>query len=80
LNITSEDSYTIETRCGTLEDTVMALYGPNSKTSLVKEDDDSGDNYAAKITRQLKRGVYYIKVSAKFLDETGAYSISVKKN
>jgi hypothetical protein len=80
LNVTSEDDYRIETRCGTLEDTVLALYGPNSKTSLVKENDDSGDNYAAKITKQLKRGVYYIKVSAKFAQETGAYSISVKKN
>lgn len=46
-------------------DTVLALYGPDSSTTLVTEDDD-GNGYFSEITRTgadaLPAGVYYVKV------------------
>jgi hypothetical protein len=40
----------------------MKLYGPNSHTDLIAEDDDSGYDYNARIVADLIPGVYYAQV------------------
>lgn len=52
--------YTIDTAGPT--DTVMKLFGPNSETALVAEDDDSGLDSNAKISRSLVPGKYWVQV------------------
>jgi len=52
--------HTIETVGET--DLVMKLYGPNSKTALIAEDDDSGEDYNPRITAHLRPGKYYVQV------------------
>ncbi len=52
--------YTVDTRGPT--DTVMKLFGPDSETALIAEDDDSGLESNAKIARSLLPGRYYVQV------------------
>jgi hypothetical protein len=75
--VTSSGNYTIETWAGTLSDNYMELYGPNSQNALLVSDDDSGVGLAAKITRSLAAGTYYVKVRAYSSTRTGTYSIKV---
>lgn len=55
-----EGFHTVETEGST--DVVMRLYGPNSDTLLVAEDDDSGKRFNAKISRELDPGEYLVQV------------------
>ena len=57
----------------------MYLYGPNNPTTLIEEDDDHGIDLAAKITRFLSPGTYYVKIRAYSASGTGTYTINVKK-
>lgn len=52
--------YTIETDGST--DLVMSLYGPNSQTTLISQDDDSGVGRNPKITADLAAGEYRVQV------------------
>lgn len=76
--VTTAAIYTIDTEAASLNDTVMQLYGPNKRTTLVETDDDDGDGYMARITRRLTAGTYYVKVRSFALEYTGTYSISVQ--
>jgi hypothetical protein len=58
--VASGGSHAIDTRGPT--DVVMKLYGPNSHTDLIAEDDDSGYDYNARIVADLIPGVYYAQV------------------
>ncbi|WP_200154654.1 trypsin-like peptidase domain-containing protein [Chromatium okenii] len=78
VSINTTKSYSIETWQGTLLDNYMQLYGPNSQTAILEEDDDDGFGYAAKIVRTLKPGTYYIKIRAYRPTKTGTYSISIQ--
>jgi tyrosinase len=69
-------SYTIETQGPT--DVVMSLFGPNSQTALVTEDDDSGQDRNARIVSNLTAGTYYVRVRHFNPRSTGNYSISVQ--
>ena len=69
--------YTINTSAGTLADNYMSLYGPDSQTALLQEDDDNGDNPAALIMRPLTAGTYYVKVRAYSTTDTGTYTINL---
>jgi len=40
----------------------MKLFGPNSPTALIAEDDDSGVGYNARIAGNLIEGKYYAQV------------------
>lgn len=53
-------TYTVDTRGPT--DTVMKLFGPDSETALLAEDDDSGLDSNAKIARSLLPGRYFVQV------------------
>ncbi len=77
--ISTAGLYTIETLAGTLSDNYIYLYGPNSQTTLIEEDDDDGIGRAAKIVRSLSSGTYYVKVRAYYSSTgTGSYTIKVK--
>jgi len=70
--------YTIET--GGETDLVMKLYGPDSQTLLIAEDDDSGQGYNPKITADLVAGEYLIQVRHyNTASGTGSYGIKVSK-
>lgn len=71
-------TYVVETRGNT--DLVMKLFGPDSRTSLVKEDDDSGTGRNARIEAELGSGKYLVQVRHFNRDGgTGDYGISVSK-
>ncbi len=70
--------YTIETKGRT--DLVMSLYGPDDEERLIKQDDDSGDGWNAKIVADLAAGTYYVCVQHYNSESgTGSYSIKVTK-
>lgn len=72
--------YTIETSGPT--DLIMSLYGPNNKTALLAEDDDSGQDRNARIVANLAvAGKYYVQVRHYNLSTgTGDYRIMVSRN
>ena len=53
-------SYTIETEGPT--DVMMRLFGPNNRTSLIAEDDDSGADANPRVVRQLGPGDYFVQI------------------
>jgi hypothetical protein len=59
-------------------DVVMKLFGPDSPTALIAEDDDSGTGLNARISRNLVAGRYYAQVRHyNRASGRGAYSIRV---
>jgi hypothetical protein len=70
--------YVIDT--GGPTDVVMKLYGPNSSTLLIAEDDDSGVSYNARIAADLIEGRYYVQVGHFNLSGgKGKYSVRVRR-
>lgn len=70
--------HTIET--GGQTDVVMKLFGPNSQTSLIAEDDDAGVGLNARIVASLSPGQYFAQVRHfNKTGGTGSYSIRVKR-
>jgi len=68
--------YVVETEGST--DLVMSLFGPNSQTALITQDDDGGSGQNPRIEATLAPGTYYADV--RHYDTaagTGAFSISV---
>lgn len=61
-------------------DVVMKLFGPNSETALIAEDDDSGLDTNARIAADLIAGEYFVQVRHYSRQSgTGKYSIKVRK-
>jgi hypothetical protein len=58
--VTRAGRYVIDTKGPT--DVVMKLFGPDSPTALIAEDDDSGVDYNARIAADLVNGRYYAQV------------------
>jgi hypothetical protein len=58
--VTRPGRHVIDTRGPT--DVVMKLFGPNSPTALIAEDDDSGVDYNARIAGDLVEGRYWAQV------------------
>lgn len=69
--------YEIDTQGQT--DVYMKLFGPNSATALINEDDDSGYGLNPRISAQLLAGDYYVQIRHYDRSGTGDYSIAVKK-
>lgn len=72
----ADGAYLIETRGKT--DVYMKLFGPNSETSLIDEDDDSGYGLNPRIATNLIKGRYYLQV--RHYDRssgTGKYTVGV---
>ena len=59
-NVSTGGSHAIDTKGPT--DVVMRLFGPNSQTNVIAEDDDSGDGSNARISASLVPGLYYAQV------------------
>ncbi len=73
---TKPGSYTVETMGST--DLIMSLFGPNSQTQQVGQDDDSGDGSNAKITADLVPGTYFVQIRHyNTAGGTGAYGVTV---
>jgi hypothetical protein len=70
--------YTIETNGST--DVVMKLFGPESPTALIAEDDDSGVGTNARINADLIAGEYFVQIRHWNREKgTGTYTIKVKQ-
>jgi hypothetical protein len=70
--------YRIDTRGPT--DVVLKLFGPNSETALIAEDDDSGIDTNALINADLVAGQYFVQVRHfNRADGRGKYSIKVQR-
>ena len=68
--------YRIETAGNT--DVLMSLFGPNSSSEFVAEDDDSGPGSNALIVGTLSPGTYYLRVRHYSTTGTGTYQIGVR--
>jgi len=74
----ADGRYVVDTLGGT--DVVMKLFGPNSETALIAEDDDSGYGLNARITANVVKGDYYVQVRHYNRQSgTGNYTIGVRK-
>jgi hypothetical protein len=74
----ADGRYVIDTLGPT--DVVMKLFGPNSETALIAEDDDSGTGTNARIARDLIAGEYFVQIRHYSRQSgTGKYSIKVRK-
>jgi hypothetical protein len=70
--------HVIDTRGPT--DVIMKLYGPNSQTQLIAEDDDSGVSFNARIAADLVPGRYYVQVHHFNLTRgKGDYSVRIRR-
>ena len=75
--VATAGAYTIDTNAGTLTDSILDLYGPNSQTTFITENDDySGTDLMAQITQTLSPGTYYVKATG-YSTYTGTYTIRV---
>jgi hypothetical protein len=75
--VTRGGRHAIET--GGQTDVVMKLFGPNSQTSLIAEDDDGGVGLNARIAARLTPGQYFVQIRHYHTaGGTGSYSISVR--
>ena len=76
--VTSGGRHTIETDGQT--DVVMKLFGPNSQTSLIAEDDDGGVGVNSRIVADIIPGQYFVPIRHfSKARGTGSYSIRVSR-
>ncbi len=74
----SDGRYTVETTGQT--DVVMKLFGPNSQTHVVMEDDDGGVGFNSKIVADLSPGQYFVQVRHYNRSHgTGTYGVRVSR-
>jgi hypothetical protein len=74
----NDGKYAIETEGCT--DLIMKLYGPDNDTTLLMQNDDGGTGHNSKITRELTRGIYYVRIQHNDAQGgKGSYSIKVVK-
>lgn len=76
--VAEDGLYEVSTRGAT--DVYLKLFGPDSETDLIAEDDDSGYGLNARVRAELVPGNYYAQVRHWNAESgTGTYSIGVKK-
>lgn len=74
----TDGRYVIDTEGPT--DVVMKVFGPNSETALIAEDDDSGIDANARVARSLIAGEYFVQIRHYNRESgMGKYSIGVSK-
>ena len=74
--VTTAGRYTIATSGST--DTFVSLFGPNSETRLIVEDDDSGPGTLSLLVQDMAVGQYVVRVRLFSPASTGPYGISVQ--
>ncbi|MCZ6682298.1 MAG: tyrosinase family protein [Planctomycetota bacterium] len=72
-----QGDYVIETSGPT--DTFLTLFGPNSQTIQIAENDDGGFSLNSRISRQLDVGEYFVRVRHFSVNGTGPYQVSVRQ-
>lgn len=75
---TAAGTYTIETSGPT--DTFLTLFGPNSETTVIARDDDSGPNLLSRIAEPLEAATYYVRVRHYSPTRTGPYGVQVRSS
>jgi len=60
-------------------DTLLTLFGPDSQTAFIAQDDDSGPGLNSRIVANIDAAVYYARVRHYSPTGTGPYSISVRQ-
>jgi hypothetical protein len=75
-SVPSSGLYIVDTDAGTLTDSVLSLYGPDSQTTLIATVDNVSGDQMAQLTRSLAPGTYYVKVTGSG-SSTGTYTIRV---
>lgn len=73
--ITEPGTYKLQTEGQT--DVVMVLLGPNDKTTLIDQDDDSGKGLNAQIVAELQPETYFAKVRHWYPKGTGKYKVAL---
>ncbi|MCH8273126.1 MAG: PPC domain-containing protein [Candidatus Marinimicrobia bacterium] len=73
----SEGTYIIDTSGPT--DTFLTLFGPNSQSNQIAENDDGGFNLNSRVTIQLIPGEYFVRIRHYSPMGTGPYAISVRR-
>jgi hypothetical protein len=76
--VTTAGRYAIATSGRT--DTFVSLFGPNSETRLIAEDDDSGPGNLSLLVQDLAVGQYVVRVRHFSPASTGPYGIAVRTN
>lgn len=81
-DVTTESNYDLRTSSNSLNDTYLRLYGPNSTSILIAENDDwrSAAGYTlrdARLLTHLTPGTYYVKVQAHGATDIGSYAIQL---
>lgn len=76
--VTTPGTFAIATSGNT--DTFVSLFGPNSETRLIAEDDDSGPGTLSLLVQNLAVGQYVVRVRHFSPASTGPYGISVRSN
>ena len=77
-SVTAAGTYTIET--SGMMDTFLSLFGPDSETTLIAEDDDSGPARLSLLVQHLAVGQYFVRVRHWSPNDTGSYGVSVRSN
>ena len=76
--VATAGTHAIETSGNT--DTFVSLFGPNSETRLIAEDDDSGTGNLSLLVQNLAVGQYFVRVRHFSPASTGPYGISVRSS
>lgn len=76
--VATAGTHAIETSGNT--DTFVSLFGPNSETRLIAEDDDSGPGNLSLLSQNLAVGQYFVRVRLFSAASTGPYGISVRSS
>lgn len=77
LQIAEPANYQIQTK-GKM-DAVMKIFGPNSQTALLAEDDNSGTQKNAKLVLSLAPGQYFVQIRHIDAKQIGTYQIFAQK-
>ena len=75
--VTTAGEYRVETSGST--DTFLSLFGPNSDTNLIAQDDDRGPGLLSLIQESLAVGNYFVRVRHFSPAQTGAYGVRVQR-
>jgi hypothetical protein len=76
--VATAGTHVIETSGPT--DTFVSLFGPNSESKLIAEDDDSGPGNLSLLKPNLAVGQYFVRVRHFSASSTGPYGITVKRS
>jgi len=74
--VTTAGTYAIET--SGMTDTFLSLFGPDSETTLVATDDDSGPGTLSLLVKDLVVGQYFVRIRHFSPASTGPYGVSVR--